>query len=281
MEARLAGRRGRATARAVVEPLPAYVPTSTRSSRCVLNPVEPLWSNLKGGGAGQPPGDILDDVIAAADHGIQRIRHAHHALVVDGGIERHGLWGGPPTSAPNPVGDLPGDHRSRIRSFGPCGHICRYQHLNAVWQWRTGDRQGRCRAVRATRERSDRALSSLKVALVSRAGRGRRAAWKARRCGIFSVGEGGLEPPPPCGDMALNHARLPVPPLAHTPDAGARLPAAGLHPQRSNSISSCSPPLAFGGLACTNVDAVQLRARESKPVENRPVSSFVSPLREC
>lgn len=29
-----------------------------------------------------------------------------------------------------------------------------------------------------------------------------------------SVGEGGLEPPPPCGDMALNHARLPVPPLA-------------------------------------------------------------------
>src|SRR5215211_6052941 len=28
------------------------------------------------------------------------------------------------------------------------------------------------------------------------------------------VGEGGLEPPPPCGDMALNHARLPVPPLA-------------------------------------------------------------------
>jgi hypothetical protein len=58
----------------------------------VLNPVESLWSNLKGGGAGQPPGDILDDVIAAADHGIQRIRHAHHALVVDGGIERHGLW---------------------------------------------------------------------------------------------------------------------------------------------------------------------------------------------
>jgi hypothetical protein len=28
------------------------------------------------------------------------------------------------------------------------------------------------------------------------------------------VGEGGLEPPPPFGDMALNHARLPVPPLA-------------------------------------------------------------------
>jgi hypothetical protein len=226
MEARLAGRRGRATARAVVEPLPAYVPTSTRSSRCVLNPVEPLWSNLKGGGAGQPPGDILDDVIAAADHGIQRIRHAHHALVVDGGIERHGLWGGPPTSAPNPVGDLPGDHRSRIRSFGPCGHICRYQHLNAVWQWRTGYRQGRCRAVRATRERSDRALSSLKVAVLAGQSRlGRRAAWKARRCGIFSVGEGGLEPPPPCGDMALNHARLPVPPLARAPNAGPhRLP---------------------------------------------------------
>jgi hypothetical protein len=30
----------------VVEPLPAYAPE--------LNPVEPLWANLKGGGAGQP-----------------------------------------------------------------------------------------------------------------------------------------------------------------------------------------------------------------------------------
>src|SRR5829696_6979690 len=35
-------------------------------------------------------------------------------------------------------------------------------------------------------------------------------AWRCRP----PVGEGGLEPPPPCGDMALNHARLPVPPLA-------------------------------------------------------------------
>jgi hypothetical protein len=100
-------------------------------------------------------------------------------------IERHGLWGGPTNVNPNPVGDLPGDHRSRIRSFGPRSHICRYQHLNAVWQWRTGDRQGRCRAVRATRERSDRALSSLKVAALAGQSRrpGRRAAGPPGRGG--------------------------------------------------------------------------------------------------
>ncbi len=43
----------------VVEPLPAYAPE--------LNPVEPLWSSLKG-----------EEVVAAAERGIQRIRHTHH-----------------------------------------------------------------------------------------------------------------------------------------------------------------------------------------------------------
>ncbi len=46
----------------VVERLPAYAPD--------LNPVEPLWANLAG--------DTIDDVIAAADRGIDRIRRAHH-----------------------------------------------------------------------------------------------------------------------------------------------------------------------------------------------------------
>jgi len=54
----------------VVEPLPAYAPD--------LNPVEPLWSNLKGVELANLAGDTLDDVIAAAERGIQRIRHTHH-----------------------------------------------------------------------------------------------------------------------------------------------------------------------------------------------------------
>ncbi len=54
----------------VVEPLPAYAPD--------LNPVEPLWSNLKGVELANLAGDTLDEVIAAAERGIQRIRHAHH-----------------------------------------------------------------------------------------------------------------------------------------------------------------------------------------------------------
>jgi transposase len=45
----------------VVEPLPAYAPE--------LNPVEPLWSSLKG--------MELEEVIAAAERGIQRIRRTH------------------------------------------------------------------------------------------------------------------------------------------------------------------------------------------------------------
>jgi transposase len=54
----------------VVEPLPAYAPD--------LNPVEPLWSSLKGVELANLAGDTLDDVIAAAERGIQRIRHTHH-----------------------------------------------------------------------------------------------------------------------------------------------------------------------------------------------------------
>jgi hypothetical protein len=54
----------------VVEPLPAYAPE--------LNPVEPLWSSLKGMELATLAGGTLDDVIAAAERGIQRIRQTHH-----------------------------------------------------------------------------------------------------------------------------------------------------------------------------------------------------------
>lgn len=54
----------------VVEPLPAYAPE--------LNPVEPLWSSLKGVELANLAGDSLDDVIAAAERGIQRIRGTHY-----------------------------------------------------------------------------------------------------------------------------------------------------------------------------------------------------------
>ena len=54
----------------VVEPLPAYAPD--------LNPVEPLWSNLKGVELVNLAGDTLDDVVAAAERGIHRVRHTHH-----------------------------------------------------------------------------------------------------------------------------------------------------------------------------------------------------------
>jgi transposase len=54
----------------VVEPLPGYAPE--------LNPVEPLWSSLKGVELANLAADTLDDVIAAAEHGIHRIRHTHH-----------------------------------------------------------------------------------------------------------------------------------------------------------------------------------------------------------
>jgi transposase len=53
----------------VVEPLPAYAPE--------INPVEALWSSLKGMELANLAGDTLDDVIAA-ERGIHRIRHTHH-----------------------------------------------------------------------------------------------------------------------------------------------------------------------------------------------------------
>ena len=54
----------------VVEPLPGYAPD--------LNPVEALWSNLKGVELANLAGDTLNDVITAAERGIQRIRDTHH-----------------------------------------------------------------------------------------------------------------------------------------------------------------------------------------------------------
>jgi transposase len=54
----------------VVEPLPAYAPE--------LNPVEPLWSSLKGVELANLAGDTLDDVVAAAERGVQRVRGTPH-----------------------------------------------------------------------------------------------------------------------------------------------------------------------------------------------------------
>ena len=54
----------------VVEPLPGYAPD--------LNPVEALWSSLKGVELANLAGDTLNDVITAAERGVQRIRGAPH-----------------------------------------------------------------------------------------------------------------------------------------------------------------------------------------------------------
>jgi transposase len=54
----------------VVEPLPGYAPE--------LNPVEALWSNLKGIELANLAGDALDEVTAAAERGIQQIRQTHY-----------------------------------------------------------------------------------------------------------------------------------------------------------------------------------------------------------
>jgi transposase len=54
----------------VVEPLPAYAPERS--------PVEALWASLKGVELANLAGEGLDEVIAAAERGIQRIRHTHH-----------------------------------------------------------------------------------------------------------------------------------------------------------------------------------------------------------
>jgi putative transposase len=61
---------GRQRSWLVVEPLPGYAPD--------LNPVEALWSNLKGVELANLAGDTLQDVITAAERGIQRIRRTHH-----------------------------------------------------------------------------------------------------------------------------------------------------------------------------------------------------------
>ena len=52
----------------VVEQLPSYAPD--------LNPVETLWTNLKGQELANLATDSLDEVMAAAHRGIQRIRAA-------------------------------------------------------------------------------------------------------------------------------------------------------------------------------------------------------------
>ena len=54
----------------VVEPLPGYAPE--------LNPVEALWSSLKGVELANLAGETLQEVIAAAERGVQRIRDTHH-----------------------------------------------------------------------------------------------------------------------------------------------------------------------------------------------------------
>jgi transposase len=53
----------------VVEPLPGYAPE--------LNPVEGLWSNLKGTELANLAADTIAEVVAAAERGIQRIRSTH------------------------------------------------------------------------------------------------------------------------------------------------------------------------------------------------------------
>jgi transposase len=54
----------------VVEPLPGYAPD--------LNPVEALWASLKGVELANLAADTLQEVTAAAERGIQRIRNTHH-----------------------------------------------------------------------------------------------------------------------------------------------------------------------------------------------------------
>ena len=54
----------------VVEPLPGYAPD--------LNPVEALWSSLKGVELANLAGDTIDEVTTAAERGIQRIRGTPH-----------------------------------------------------------------------------------------------------------------------------------------------------------------------------------------------------------
>jgi transposase len=54
----------------LVEPLPGYAPE--------LNSVESLWASLRGVELANLAGESLDEVTAAAERGIQRIRRTHH-----------------------------------------------------------------------------------------------------------------------------------------------------------------------------------------------------------
>jgi transposase len=53
-----------------VEPLPGYAPE--------LDPVEALWANLKGVELANLAADTLEEVTAAAERVVQRIRNTHH-----------------------------------------------------------------------------------------------------------------------------------------------------------------------------------------------------------
>ena len=63
---------GRQRSWLVVEPLPGYAPD--------LNPVEALWSSLKGVELANLAGDTLEEITTAAERGIQRIRDTPHHL---------------------------------------------------------------------------------------------------------------------------------------------------------------------------------------------------------
>ncbi len=56
----------------VVERLPAYAPE--------LNPVEGLWSNLKGGELANRCDDTIDATVAAATTGVERVRSNQQLL---------------------------------------------------------------------------------------------------------------------------------------------------------------------------------------------------------
>jgi DDE superfamily endonuclease len=60
----------RQRSRLVVEPLPGHAPE--------LIPVEGLWASLKGMEPANLAGDTLEEVTAAAEQGVQRIRRTHH-----------------------------------------------------------------------------------------------------------------------------------------------------------------------------------------------------------
>jgi transposase len=61
---------GRQRSWLVVERLPGYAPE--------LNPVEALWASLKGVELANLAGDTLEEVTAAAERGVQRIRGSYH-----------------------------------------------------------------------------------------------------------------------------------------------------------------------------------------------------------